>query len=119
MKRMLVMMLVLTLAAVSSIPVLPAGADSPAMNMKSCPYCHMNMASMDHIGHALTPAMRHCRIECCGHHDADGLPHLLAPHTVSLAGLGAGLMIADVVDAGMPVLKSRLLPFPTPPPRSI
>jgi len=73
---------------------------------------------MNHARRAMTPAMRHCRIECCGHHDIDGLPHLLSPHTVSLAGMESCLVITDAIAENIPVLKPRLLPFPTPPPRT-
>jgi len=121
MKRIAVMVLIFSLLAVSSLPLLPAGMSGRAQATTYCPLCHMNshmtMASMQHVRHVLTPAMRHCRIECCGHHDSDGLPHLLAPHTISLAGFDAKLVVTDVAATDMPVLKPRLLPFPVPPPR--
>jgi len=70
-----------------------------------CPHCHMKMSEMAAMGgmsarahaqHAVPAArratmpavMRHCRIECCGHHDSlDGLPHLLAPHVAVWHGV--------------------------------
>lgn len=112
------MVLMGALLIVSSVPLLPAGMGGRAHAASYCPLCHMNMASMQHTQHVLTPAMRHCRLECCGHHDINGMPHLLAPHTVSLAGSGAVLVVTDVADANIPVLKPRLLPFPVPPPRN-
>jgi len=115
MKRSLAMALMLSLLAVSSLPLMPAGCEARAATY--CPLCHMSMASMHHAKHAMPPAMRHCRIECCGHHDIDGLPHLLAPHAVSQAGFDVGFIITDVAGADIPVLKPRLLPFPVPPPR--
>jgi len=121
MKRMLVMFLIFSMAAVSSLPLLHAGMGGEAPATTYCPLCHMSsnmpMASMQHTRHVLTPAMRHCRIECCGHHNIDGLPHLLAPHAVSLAGFGAGLVVTNVAVMDIPVLKPLLLPFPVPPPR--
>jgi len=118
MKRVLAMLQVLVLVSISSIPLLPPEAVSDGvMTGTPCPACHMKMASMDHARHAMTPAMRHCRIECCGHHDIDSLPHLLAPHTLSPTDFDAGLIITDVAGTDIPVLKPRLLPFPTPPPR--
>lgn len=111
--------------AVSSIPLLPIGTNAQAASYR--PLCHMNsymdshakMASMDHTQHAMTSAMRHCRIECCGHHDVGGLPHLLAPHAVSLTGFDTGLVVSDVTTPDLPVLKPRLWPSPVPPPRII
>jgi len=118
MKRAIAMLQILVLVSISSIPLLPseAGNDS-GVTGTPCPVCHMKMVSMDHAKHAMTPAMHHCRIECVGHHDIDALPHLLAPHTVSLAGFDAGLAMVGVAGADIPVLKRRLLPFSTPPPR--
>ncbi|MDQ6959929.1 MAG: hypothetical protein Q9M27_02780 [Mariprofundaceae bacterium] len=118
MKRAVAMLLVFVLVSISSIPLLPPGSGNDGGVIET-PYlaCHMQMASIDHAKHVLTPAMRHCRIECCGHHDIDGLPHLLAPHTVSLAAFDATLVVTDVADVNLPVLKPRLLPVPTPPPR--
>jgi len=116
--------------AVSSIPLLPVDGSSNAQAANYCPLSHMNshinchmgshmkMASMDRATHMMTPAMRHCRIECCGRHDVDGLPHLLAPHALSLADFDVGQIMMDVADVNIPVLKPRLLPFPVPPPRT-
>jgi len=117
MRKICSMVLMGALLMVSSAPLLPAGMNGRAQAATYCPLCHMTMASMQHIRHVLTPAMRHCRIECCGHHDSDGLPHLLAPHAVSLADFSVGLMITDMAGISIPVLKPRLLPFPVPPPR--
>jgi len=129
MQKAFCMFLASAILAVSSLPLLPAGMSGRAQAATYCPLCHMDMGnhigshmskvSMLRIHHVLTPAMRHCRIECCGHHDSGGLPHLLAPHTVSLAGFDAVLVMMDVADASIPVLKPRLLPFPVPPPRYI
>jgi len=116
MKRITVMMLIFSLLIVSSLPLFPAGNNGRAHAATYCPLCHMAMASMQHQQHMLTPAMRHCRIECCGHHDSGALPHLFAPHTVSQAGFDVELVIMTA-DAGTPALKPRLLPFPVPPPR--
>ncbi len=119
MRKICSMVLMGALLMVSSVPLLPAGGSAQAATYRFL--CHMNnhlaMVSMDHARHVMTPAMRHLRIECCGHHDAGGLPHLLAPHTVSLAGFDGGLAIMDVADVNLPVLKPWLLPLPTPPPR--
>jgi len=118
MKRVIAMLQVLVIVSISSIPLLPPEAvGNGVMTGTLRPACHMKMASMDHAKHAMTLAMRHCRIECCGHHDIYSLPHLLGPHVVSQTGFGAGLAMTKVADAGMPVLKPRLLPFPVPPPR--
>jgi len=114
MKRITVMMLTFSLLAVSGLPPLSVGGRAHAATY--CPLCHMAMASMQHQQHMLTPAMRHCRIECCGHHDSGALPHLLAPHMVSQAGFNIELVMMTA-DAGMPALKPSLLPFPDPPPR--
>jgi len=119
MQKAFCMFLAGTVLAVSSVPLLPAGMSSRAQAATYCPLCHMTQASMQHVHHALTPAMRHCRIECCSHHDSGGLPQLLAPHTVSLAGFDTALVMMDVTDAGISVMKPRLLPFPVPPPRYI
>jgi len=121
MKRITVIMLIFSLLAVSSIPMLPAAAAHAAETY--CPLCHMRTMNMTHMQRtqharqAMTPAMRHARIEYCGHHDINALPHLLAPHAVSLAGFDAFLTITDAVETSIPVLKPRLLPFPVPPPR--
>jgi len=117
MKRPIAMLLVFVLVCISSVPMLPPATGNGLMEMSE-PACRMKMASMNHARRAMTPAMRHCRIECCGHHDIDGLPHLLSPHTVSLAGMESCLVITDAVAEDIPVLKPRLLPFPTPPPRT-
>jgi len=103
--------------AISSIPLLPMGAGSNAQAASYCPLHPTKIASMNCTKHTMTPAMRHCRIECCGHHDSSGLPHLLAPHTVSLADFDISLVMMAVAVADAPVLKLRLLPFPVPPPR--
>jgi len=127
MQKAFCMFLAGVLLAVSSLPLLPAGMGGRARAATYCPLCHMDMgthidshkAPVHHIQHAMTPAMRHCRIECCFHHDSGGLPHLLAPHTVSLAGFGTALVMMDAADTSIPVLKPRLLPLPVPPPRYI
>jgi len=117
MQKAFCMFLAGAILAVSSLPLLPAGMNGRAQATTYCPLCHMTMASMQHIRHVLTPAMCHCRIESCGHHDCGGLPHLLAPHTMSLADFATDIIISDVAVIYIPVLKPRLLPFPVPPPR--
>jgi len=111
--------LVAAILAVSSIPLLPMDSSGNAQAASYCPFCHTKMASMNHTRHAMTPSMRHCRIECCGHHDVGGLPHLLAPHAVSLTDFDTGLIVSDVTVADISVLEPRLLPPPVPPPRMI
>ncbi len=125
MQKMFCMFLAGAILAVSSIPMLPAQA-AGASPSSSCSMCHMSggghmqaMMAMADKGHSLPPAMRHCRIECCYHHDVGGLPHLLAPHAVALAGFGIAFVMMDAANVSIPVLKPRLLPFPVPPPRYI
>ncbi len=77
----------------------------------------MKIAAMDHTTHLMTPTMRHARIECYGHHDIDALPHLLAPHAISQIACDTTIVIMDMTDTNISVLKPRLLPFPVPPPR--
>ncbi len=118
MKRTVALLLIFSLVGISSIPLLPSGyTPGSGVVETSCPVCHMEMASMDHLTHAMTPTMRHCRIERCGHHDVGGLPHLFTPHAVSSADFDTGLIVSDVAVTDIPVLKPRLLPFPVPPPR--
>jgi len=122
MRKACSMVMMIALLVVSSIPMLPAAAAHAAETY--CPLCHMqtmDMTQMQRTQHArqvMTPAMRHARIEYCGHHDIDGLPHLLAPHVVSLSSLESYLVIADALDASVSTLKPRLLPFPVPPPKT-
>jgi len=121
MRKGFCLLIVGTIVAVSSIPLLPMGGDSNAQAASYCPLHHMNspmkMAPMHCTKHTMAPAMRHCRIECCGHHDVGGLPHLLAPHAISLANFDISLVMMDLAVVDVPVLKPRLLPFPVPPPR--
>ncbi len=119
MRKGFCLFLVGAILAVSSVPLLPTGSNGNAQAASYSPFCHMKMASMDHTQHAMTSAMRHCRIECCGHHDVGGLPHLLAPHAVSLTRFDTGLIVSDVTTPDLPVLKPRLWPSPVPPPRII
>jgi len=79
----------------------------------------MHMHAAHHHGIVLNLDLQTSRIECgCGcHRSVDSLPNLLAPHAVSLAGFDAGLVITNVANMNLPVLKPRLLPFPVPPPR--
>jgi len=109
------MALIFSLMAVNSLPSLPAGGNVLAASY--CPLSHVKMVSTNCVKHVMAPTMRHCRMECCGHHDIDGLPHLLAPHAISLADFDISLVMMDVVAVDIPVLKPRLLPFPVPPPR--
>ncbi len=115
-------LMMIALLAVSSIPMLPAAAAHAAETY--CPLCHMQTMDMTHMQRtqharqAMTPAMRHARIEYCGHHDIDGLPYLLAPHVVSMTGLDTSLVIADASDTSVSLLKPRLLSFPVPPPKT-
>ncbi len=118
MKRVLALVIVCALVGASSLPALPLAGGEPGETMQTpCPVCHNGAAAMKGFAHGWTAGMRHCRIECCNHHDTNGLPHLLAPHSLSLTGLGVGLVVNNVAPADLPSLKPRLLPYPVPPPR--
>jgi len=108
------MVLVSALLIVSSAPMFPAAAKACALDDDST-YVH----ATHHHSIRLNFDLQTCRIECgCGEHrGVDSLPHLLAPHAISLAGFDVGLVMMNVAAVDIPVLKPRLLPFPTPPPR--
>ncbi|MFQ5346073.1 MAG: hypothetical protein ACE5DZ_08985 [Mariprofundus sp.] len=62
-----------------------------------------------------------CYIECgCRiDHHLDGMPHQLAPHALSMDVSGVPSVSANSISMAIPTLTARLLPFSTPPPRSI
>jgi len=126
------MMLTLVMLLVTSLPLTGQCAPVRAADTDECPLCHMRMdgmaampgktAVMKHAAHAriMPKAMRHCRIECCGHHDnADGLPHLLAPHLASGSNAVLPRASAYAPVSRMPALSARWRPVFSPPPRSV
>jgi len=114
MRKICSTVLMIALLIVSSAPMFPAAAKACALNDNST-----HAQAVHHHSIRLNFDLQTCRIECgCGkHRGVDSLPHLLAPHAISLAGFDTGLVIMDVATVEFPVLKPRLLPFPKPPPR--
>jgi len=129
MRKMFCIVLSAAIMTVSSLPLLPASAMAERPHTAKCPLCHMDASgqrpgeflspSQENQRHGLTAAMFHCRIECCWHHDVDGLPHLLAPHALSRIVLAAHSVIALTMIPSDHGLKARPFPFPTPPPRFV
>jgi len=62
-----------------------------------------------------------CYIECGCRIDnhLDGMPHQLAPHTLSMGGENVVPVMSHVITIAEAALISRFLPFSTPPPRTI
>jgi len=114
MRKVCSMVLMIALLIVSSAPMFPAAAKACALDSDAT-----HMHATHHHSIRLNFDLQTCRIECgCGmHRDVDSLPHLLAPHAISLADFDISLVMMDVAVVDIPVLKPRLLPFPVPPPR--
>jgi hypothetical protein len=116
-RKVISILLAGTLLAVSSLPLLPTTA-------MACPTGNMEHGAMQMQGghqHHVAPVgdWQGCCIQCgCGcHRSIDSLPHLLAPHTVSLDHFKVDLIVEDASADAAPALQARLLVFPTPPPR--
>ena len=134
------------MTALLAVSITPTAAECKAAADPNavCPLCHMTMAEMAAMGVAMSgsmgaragqhmhgwrqaharaampAAMRHCRIECCGHHDSlDGLPHLLAPHVASWGGFSPAMAGIVAPAAMMPRLAGMIVPVSSPPPKRV
>jgi len=107
-----------SLLLVSTVPAVSAAACQIPGDMQEMGTTVESMQS-----ESVTPLIdwQDCYIECGCRIDnhLDGMPHQLAPHTLSMGDAAivsfSNLGITDV----MPVLTSWLLPFSPPPPRTI
>jgi len=72
---------------------------------------------------AVTPLidLQDCYIECgCRvYNHLDGMPHQLAPHTLSLASDETAAAASNPIATAIRILSSRVYTFSPPPPRSI
>lgn len=127
MRKLLVMMMSVTVLIVSSVPMSAVAAicDIPVHSSSSAGMAadmqseHDIHADHEH-GMALDGDWQHERIECgCGcHNSADSLPHLLAPHMTSDT-----IQMAEHLSIAVPVRlemawQMRAVRVPLPPPQS-
>jgi len=93
------------------------------MDSSNTPSSDMNMSDQAIQLESAAPLIdvQDCYIECgCRmNNHLDGMPHQLAPYTLSLAGFDTRLAVHRVGVLTVAVFTPRLLPFPSPPPRSI
>jgi len=139
MRRFVALAMIAALVSVSSLPLLPGPEvyAYAAERMVDCDSCHNEMPAMHSMSHAmnaknvhqkmtvsvnmhlqrLSPAAQHCRIECCGHRDIDGLPHQLSPHQPALM---SEMMLTFVMDVPVSLNERAILlqaAPPAPPPK--
>jgi len=117
-RKAISILLAIAVLSVSAVPLLPATA-CPSTQSIQGRAMHMQAGHQGHQ-HRIVPLndWQTCRIECgCGcHRSIDSLPHLLAPHAVSLAPFRVEMVVADASAEMAPVLQARQLVLPTPPP---
>jgi len=119
-RKAISILLAIAVLSVSAVPLLPATAMAcPSTQSVHGKAMHMQAGHQGHQ-HRIAPLndWQTCRIECgCGcHRSIDSLPHLLAPHAVSLAPFRVEMVVADASAETAPVLQARQLVLPTPPP---
>jgi len=113
-RKFVAAMLALSLLLISAVPMVSATV---------CAMPGMNMAGQEMQIEPVSPLNdgQDCYIECGCRVDnhLDGMPHQLAPHTLSLDSFDSQFAVNRAITHTLPVFTSRLLLFPSPPPRSI
>jgi len=96
----------------------------PAVSAASCAMPGMNAGMSESVQVEPVAALidlQDCYIECGCRIDnhLDGMPHQLAPHALSMQGTAMAPDMSHVITMPVAGLTSRILPFSTPPPRTI